>query len=67
MKLNNWFDWLTFIIVFIGGINWGLIGVAGLNLVSLVFGVGHVAQWAYIIVGLCAIYLLFRGIAVKAK
>lgn len=65
MKLSNWFDWLTFIILFIGGVNWGLTGINGTNLVALIFGYGPVAQWIYIAVGLCAIYLLVRGIATK--
>ncbi len=51
---------IAFILLVIGGLNWGLVGVAHFNLVSALFG-----NWAwlesliYILVGLAAIYDLF--------
>lgn len=63
MQLKNWFDWVTFIILFIGGLNWGLVGLAGFNLVSAIFGSGTmIASYVYMAVGVCAIYLLVRAL-----
>lgn len=49
----------------IGGVNWGLIGLFGFNLVSFLFGSGSLLEsLIYIVVGLSAvlslsIYMLF--------
>lgn len=61
MKLKNWLDWVTFIILFIGGINWGLVGVAKFNLITAIFGMGILSHIIFIIVGICAIYLIIRA------
>ncbi len=43
----------------IGGLNWGLIGLLGFNLVDTIFGVGTlVSRIIYILVGLSALYTL---------
>jgi uncharacterized membrane protein YuzA (DUF378 family) len=57
MKMN-WLDWIAFILVIIGGLNWGLVGAVDFNLVMTIFGVGMVANIIYILVGLSALYLL---------
>jgi uncharacterized membrane protein YuzA (DUF378 family) len=47
--------WLTII----GGLNWGLIGVADLNLVDKILGgMPSVERIVYILVGVSAVYLL---------
>lgn len=47
------------LIVIIGALNWGLVGVAGYNLVDHLFGVGSIAARAvYTIVGLSGVALL---------
>ena len=52
--------WLTII----GGINWGLIGVANFNLVSLIFGdMSILSRIIYILVGLAAIALIYYEFA----
>lgn len=61
MKLKNWLDWVTFIILFIGGLNWGLIGIARFNIVAAIFGMSMVANIIYIVIGVCAIYLIIRA------
>jgi len=49
---------LTFILVIIGALNWGLVGLMDLNLVNLLFGsMPGVERIIYILVGLSAIYL----------
>ena len=47
--------------VVIGGLNWGLIGIADLNIVSSIFGEGTLTGIIYDLVGLSAIYMLIFG------
>ena len=53
--------WITYSVVLIGALNWGLIGAFNFNLVSFLFGdMSITSRIVYILVGLCAIaYLLF--------
>ncbi|MBQ7839449.1 MAG: DUF378 domain-containing protein [Lachnospiraceae bacterium] len=52
-------DYIALIIVFIGAINWGLIGLFGFNLVSFVFGdMSWLSRIIYVLVGICGIYTL---------
>jgi uncharacterized membrane protein YuzA (DUF378 family) len=59
---------VTLILTIIGGINWGLIGLANFNLVSALFGMETtMTNLVYIIVGLSAAYQLvpfFRALDV---
>lgn len=51
--------WIAWILLIIGGLNWGLVGVAGFNLVETIFGMGMITKVVYGLVGLSAIYALF--------
>lgn len=52
-------DWIALILVVIGGLNWLLVGLFGFDLVAAIFGsMSAVSRIVYVIVGLCAIYLL---------
>lgn len=45
----------TLILVIVGGLNWGLVGLFGFDLVAALFGVGSALSRAvYILVGLAA-------------
>ena len=58
MKLLNW---IAVILVIVGGLNWGLVGLANYNLVDSILGVGSgLAVIVYGLVGLSALLLLFR-------
>ena len=48
---------ITLILAIVGGINWGLVGIANLDLVAAIFGedTGG-ARLIYILVGLSALY-----------
>lgn len=50
---------VALIIVIIGGINWLLVGLFNLNLVTAIFGLGLLSRLIFIIVGLAAIYLAY--------
>lgn len=54
-------DWISRILVIIGGLNWGLIGVANYNLVAAIFGDGSMAsKVVYTLVGLAALWEIIR-------
>lgn len=58
MKKLNVLDWITLILVIVGGLNWGLVGIFEFDLVAAIFGVmGIISRIVYILVGLSAIYL----------
>jgi uncharacterized membrane protein YuzA (DUF378 family) len=49
---------VSFILVIVGAINWGLVGLADFNLVDMVFGMGSMlAKLVYILVGVSGVYL----------
>lgn len=49
---------VTFLLVIIGAVNWGLVGVFDFNLVTWLFGAGVVTQVIYILVGVSALVQL---------
>lgn len=54
-------DWVAYILVVIGAINWGLVGAFGFNLVDVIFGsVAWLARLIYILVGLSGIWVLVK-------
>lgn len=58
MKMSA-LDWITSILVIIGGLNWGLIGFFDYNLVDSIFGAGStISTVVYAIVGLSALWMI---------
>ncbi len=50
---------ITLILAIVGGINWGLVGLADFNLVAALFGAQTgLSRTVYILVGLSALYQL---------
>ena len=65
-------DRVALIIAIIGGLNWGSIGIFGLDLVALAFGGSNTAlsRVVYTLVGLAALWcisLLFRDAPAHGK
>jgi uncharacterized membrane protein YuzA (DUF378 family) len=61
-RLNAW-DWIAIVLVIIGGLNWGLFGIWGFDLVAWIFSNWMVgAKIVYDLVGLAAIYMIFTAI-----
>lgn len=58
MKSTGWLHVAAFTLVIVGALNWGLIGLFNLNLVSALFGMGGLAQLVYVLVGVSAVYVL---------
>ena len=57
---KNIFDWIAMVLVIVGGLNWGLVGLFGFDLVAALFGSIPVLQnIVYILVGLSAAYMIY--------
>ncbi|HOZ36526.1 MAG TPA: DUF378 domain-containing protein [bacterium] len=56
-------DWVTLVLVIVGGLNWLLVGLFSFDLVAAIFGdMSVLARVVYTLVGLSAVYiLLFSG------
>jgi uncharacterized protein len=58
-------EWVTLIatlLLIIGGLNWGLIGLANFNVVTAIFGDSVITKIIYILVGLSALWALWHWI-----
>ena len=52
--------WIAFILLVIGGLNWGLVGIFSFDLVAKIFGsMTIISRVVYALVGVSAIFLLF--------
>lgn len=59
MKMGT-LDYIAFILVVIGGLNWGLIGFLNYDIVAAIFGsMSTVSRIVYDLVGLSALYMIF--------
>lgn len=66
MRMDTW-DKVAYILVLIGGLNWGLVGLFETDLVGELFGYGSgLAEIVYIAVGLAAAYLTYKLLAAKS-
>ena len=60
MKMKE-VDWLAYVLVTVGAINWGLVGAFRLDLVQTILGTSPaLAQLVYILIGLSGLYWLFK-------
>ena len=54
----KWLHMIAFILLVVGGLNWGLVGLLKLNLVSMLVGsMPAVEMLVYVLVGLSAVYI----------
>jgi len=66
-KFNTW-DWVSMVLLIIGGINWGLVGLFGLDLVAALFGeMSALTRIVYGLVGLSAISLAIEAVRWGSK
>lgn len=58
---------ITLVLVIVGGLNWGLVGLFGWDLVAALFGAGSIlARLVYVVVGVSALWQL-RPLAAAVK
>ena len=58
----NAMDWISMILLIVGGVNWGLVGLADFDLVAAIFGEGSsLSRIVYILVGLAALFCLYTA------
>ena len=61
------FDWIAFVLVVVGGLNWGLVGFFNFDLVAAILGdMTILTRIVYSVVGLAALYGII-AIAAKRK
>ncbi|MGB7054013.1 MAG: DUF378 domain-containing protein [bacterium] len=59
MKLNA-LVWIVLVLVIVGGLNWGLVGIFGFDLVATIFGaMSIISRIVYTLVGIAAVYMIF--------
>lgn len=57
-------NWIAFIILAIGGLNWGLVGIFNFDLVSWLFGGYNIGSIiVYVLVCLSTIWLILSAVA----
>lgn len=68
MSKLNVLDWIALLLVIIGAVNWGLVGLMGLDLVAAIFGAeSTLASIVYILVGLSGIYTIYLAIKLSSR
>ena len=56
----NTLDWIAFVLVVVGGLNWGLVGFFNFDLVAIIFGdMSIISRIVYALVGISALYAIF--------
>lgn len=60
MKNKGPVGWIAFILLLVGGLNWGLVGFFKYDLVAAIFGdMTAVSRVIYALVGLSALYMIY--------
>jgi uncharacterized protein len=60
-------DTVMYLLLVVGGLNWGLVGLFSYNLVDSIFGVeSALSRIIYVIVGVSAVYVAVRLMSPKA-
>lgn len=62
------FDILVAVLLVVGGLNWGLIGLFGFDLVASIFGhMNFISRIVYILVGVSAVYQGLQWRAIQRR
>jgi uncharacterized protein len=58
----NAVDWIAMVLLIVGGINWGLVGLFGFDLVAAIFGeMSALSRLVYVLVGASALWCLYTA------
>lgn len=67
MKMNT-LDWVAWLLVVIGGLNWGMIGIFEYNPIADIFGVlSGTSRVIYAAVGVATVYTLVKMSSMMPK
>lgn len=65
MKMKE-LDWITYVLVTLGALNWGLVGAFRLDLVQTILGTSPaLVQLVYILIGLSGLYMVWKMTMMK--
>lgn len=54
-------DWIVFVLILVGAVNWGLVGLFSFDLVGTIFGsMSILSRIIYILVGVSGVYMIFN-------
>ena len=68
MKKLHALDWIVFVLLIVGGLNWGLVGFFKYNLVAEIFGdMSSVSRVIYALVGLADLYMIWLCMKLAKK
>ncbi len=66
-RMGTW-DWIAWVLVVIGAINWGLIGFFAWDLVAAIFGdMTALTRIIYALVGLAGVYMIIKALWYSAE
>jgi uncharacterized protein len=61
MEMLHRFEPVALLVVFIGALNWGILGITGdTNVLSEIFGTGTLTDIVYVVIGVCGLMLVPR-------
>ena len=64
----KFFDWIAILLVVVGGLNWGLVGLFEINLITQFLGeMTTLTRIVYLAIGLSAIYVFFMAMRMGKK
>jgi uncharacterized membrane protein YuzA (DUF378 family) len=66
-RILNAMDWIAMVLLVVGGINWGLIGLFGFDLVIALFGETQFTGLIYTLVGLAALWCIYTLTKLAAR
>ena len=66
MKQMDALGWVVFVLLVVGALNWGLVGLADINVVKLVLGsIPLLERLVYILVGVAGIWKIYKVLMSK--
>ncbi|MDO8300111.1 DUF378 domain-containing protein [Lacisediminimonas sp.] len=61
-------EWIPMLLLIVGGVNWGLVGLFGFDLVAYLFGeMSTASRIVYVAVGVSALYSIYLGSRLSSK
>ncbi len=61
----KWVHMAAYLLVWVGAINWGLVGLFDYNLVSSLLGSAALVKWVYVLVGVAGVYTVYSHLMLK--